>query len=130
ARQPAVDRVDLGVRGEPLGLDRAIHRTPDEAHALRDADRELDLHVVVAGVHVPAGAGPALVRPSLLGVRVDGTDRHPVRVLHHLDLDLGGVAAAARLGGRDLHLASGGGTGLDTPVDALDLEDLAGGDGA
>src|SRR3989449_11384173 len=105
----------------------SVHRLADEFDARGHVHRELHHHVVLARAHVPALAGPALVRPAALA-RIYGADRDAALVLHHLDLYVVGIAALGALRRGDLGLAAAPCDRPHVAVHALDLDLLAGRD--
>src|SRR5437763_6422083 len=118
-----VDRVRLDVAPEIRGVDRAIDRPTDEAHAGRHPYREVDHDVVVLRIHVAAFVRLAgVLSPAV--TRIHRADGDPTLVRHDLDLHLVRVAAVRMLHRRHLDVPRSG-DGADVAVHAFDLDRLA-----
>src|SRR6266571_4489459 len=105
----------------------SVHRLADEPHPSGHVHRELHHDVVLVRAHVPALAGPALVRPAAVA-RIHRADRDAAFVLEDLDLHFVGVAALGALRRGDLGLAAGCGDRPHVAVHAPDLDLFAGRD--
>src|SRR5690242_394651 len=115
----------LHVARERSGLDLAIHRPPDEAHARRDVHGELHFDVVIVDVHASAGAGLAFVGTAPVARRINRADGDAIGVRHGLHSDGIWIAVTPALDGLDGDFHARGALGVNGAVDALNLDRLA-----